>query len=94
MKEEHPGLMIEQAVTEHIKMNAVYMNTYGTSYDSQLGAYYFFVGYSAHDGEKSSHSYGSAGKLINLDTPFIDCNIDTKGPCTYNNINIGAIILI
>ncbi len=75
---EYPKLLLEQAISEHIKINSVYMNSYGTTYDSQLGAYYFYVGYSGHDGEKSSHSYGSTGKLLDLDTPFVDCNLTRR----------------
>lgn len=75
VRDEYPKLVVEQAITEHINVKSVYMNSYGNTYDSQKGAYYFYMGYAGHDGEQSSHSYGSTGKLLDLDTPFADCNI-------------------
>ena len=72
-KERHPGLMVEQSVTDHNQGKTVYMNTYGTTYEKVAGDYDFYIGYIAHGEGTSSHIFGSGVCLDNLDTPIIDC---------------------
>ena len=78
IEKDYPKLLLEQCISEHVLIKSVYANSYGNMYESKKGGYSFFVGYSGHDGEKSSHSYGSGARLLDLEKPFIDCNIIRK----------------
>ena len=72
-EEKFPKLLIEEMIAEHSFTHAVYANTYGTLYESKKGGYRFSSGYSAHEGEKSSHSFGSGALLTDLSVPFMEC---------------------
>ena len=73
-----PKLKVESCISEHIRVKGLYMNSYDTCYENKKGVYHFSIGYAGHEGEKSSHTYGSVAKLIDLDTPFIKCNLTEK----------------
>ena len=75
---KHPKLLVDQMITEHEAGRSVYANSFGTEYDTVYGVYEFYVGYSAHDGESSSHIYGSSGRVENLDRPFAECAMTEK----------------
>ncbi|MBE5995752.1 MAG: TldD/PmbA family protein [Lachnospiraceae bacterium] len=76
--ERFPKLVIDQMITDHESGRIIYCNSYGTSYETVYGSYEFYVGYSAQEGDKSSHTYGSSGRLDNLDKPFIECAMTEK----------------
>ena len=75
---KYPKLQVENCISEHIRTKGIYLNSYGTCYESKKGVYSFFIGYAGHEGDKSSHTYGSSARLIDLETPFIKCNLTEK----------------
>ena len=78
IRERFPKLVIDQMITDHEAGKSIYANSYGTTYETVYGAYEFYVGYSAQEGDTSSHSYGSSGRVENLDKPFIECAMTEK----------------
>ena len=77
-KGRHPKLLIEQMITDHTAGHSVYMNSYGTTYERRTGAYEFFFDYSAHEGEKGSHTFGSSITAADLDRRIIECGLIEK----------------
>ena len=73
--EEYPKLIVGNIISEHIASNRVYLNSYGTCYESKSGCYEFGIEYSAHEGENSSSFSGVGLRLYDLDTPFADCSM-------------------
>ncbi len=71
IRQRYPKLLVESIISEYVRGRAVYKNSYGTTYDTRTGWYAFSAGYSAHEGESSSHSFGSMQVFYDLDAPFI-----------------------
>ncbi|MBQ6470095.1 MAG: TldD/PmbA family protein [Lachnospiraceae bacterium] len=78
IRERFPKLVIDQMITDHESGKSIYCNSFGTCYETVYGAYEFYVGYSAKEGETGSHTYGSSGRVDNLDKPFIECAMTEK----------------
>ena len=76
--ENYPNLLVDQMITEHVRTKSLYLNTNGTCYRREAGQYGYYVGYSAHEGESSSHSYGSECALGDLDRPFSESGLTRR----------------
>ena len=76
--ENYKKLIVEQMITRHVNMKVLYRNSYGTTVETEGGNYGFYVGYAAHEGESSSHSYGSFAQMKDLSRPFIECALTRK----------------
>lgn len=74
----YPKLTVEEGMVTHVSAESVYMNTYGTTYESRRGAYSFSVGYAGHEGESSSHTYYSYCRMNDLDKPFIEYGLTKR----------------
>ena len=76
--ERYPKLLIEEMITEHDAGKILYRNSYGTAWETEFGFYSFYAGYSAHEGESGSHSYGSSCRMKDLSKPFIECSLTNR----------------
>lgn len=68
----HPLILMEQMIVSHITGHIVYMDTNGTEYHVQSGAYSISLMYSAHEDEKSSSFFESSIVTDSLEKPFIE----------------------
>lgn len=75
---DYPKIMLEESACEHVKTKSVYMNTFGTTYDSEKGEYSFYIMYSGHEGERGSSFNSSGCSMDNLDKPFIETGMTRK----------------
>ena len=73
VSERHPKILMEQMITEHNAVRAVYMNSNGVVYRTESGSYNFSLMYSAHEGEKSSSFFYGDVEMAVLDKPVIEC---------------------
>ena len=72
IKAKHPLILMEQMIVSHVTGNIIYMDTNGTEYHTESGAYTISLMYSAHEGEKASSFFGSELVIDSLDKPFIE----------------------
>ena len=70
--ERHPKLILEQIVTEHVRVRRVYANTNGVLYRTLAGQYGLSTTYSAHDGNDCTSMYGGSASMLDLGARFID----------------------
>ncbi|MBQ8162694.1 MAG: TldD/PmbA family protein [Clostridia bacterium] len=78
IREKHPKILMEQMITEHDRVEKVFMSTNSVKYRTLGGCYHFSLMYSAHDGEKSSSFFGSDVTLSKLDRPILECAMIEK----------------
>ena len=76
--ERYPKLIVGSIVSEYDRGTSLYKNSFGTTFETETGLYGYSMDYSAHEGDTSSHIYGSGCALNDLETPFIECSITEK----------------
>lgn len=100
-KQEFPKIMMEQFIAEYIHDTDLYMNTNGTEFEQDGGAYGFSSMFSAHEGEVAGSFNGAGATIADLNTPFIDLaahrrlfreSSDSLYPTPVNGKFVGTVI--
>ena len=101
IKNDYPKILVDEGIYEHATSEIVYLNSYGTCYESKKGMYEYRIGYSSHEGDTSSHGFGSSVRLYDLEKPFIDCGItrtelenthDQSRPVPFEGKIVGSVV--
>ncbi len=72
IKVNYPSLLVMDTVGEHMHYDTVYRNSNGTDYHTTGGFYEVYIGFSSHDGDKTSGMNYSGFTTSSLDKPFIE----------------------
>ncbi len=72
IKRDFPNLLVMDTVGEHIHYDTVYHNSNATDYHTTGGFYEFYIGFSSHEGDKTSGMNYSSFTTSSLDKPFIE----------------------
>lgn len=72
IRENYPSLLVMDTVGQHIHYDTVYHNSNGTDYHTTGGFYEVYIGFSSHDGDKTSGMNYSGFTTSSLDKPFIE----------------------
>ncbi len=72
IKVNYPSLLVMDTVGQHMHYDTVYRNSNGTDYHTTGGFYEVYIGFSSHDGDKTSGMNYSGFTTSSLDKPFIE----------------------
>ncbi len=72
IKVNYPSLLVMDTVGQHIHYDTVYRNSNGTDYHTTGGFYEVYIGFSSHEGDKTSGMNYSGFTTSSLDKPFIE----------------------
>ncbi len=72
IKRDYPNLLIMDTVGQHTHYDTVYHNSNGTDYHTTGGFYEFYIGFSSHEGDRTSGMNYSSFTTYSLDKPFIE----------------------
>jgi len=72
IKENHPKLLVMDTVGQNTHFETIYMNSNGTDYHAKGGLYECWLGFSAHEGEKTTGVTYTAFMTKSLARPFIE----------------------
>ncbi len=72
IKVNYPSLLVMDTVGQHMHYDTVYHNSNGTDYHTTGGFYEVYIGFSSHEGDKTSGMNYSGFTTSSLDKPFIE----------------------
>ncbi len=72
IKVNYPSLLVMDTVGQHMHYDTVYRNSNGTDYHTTGGFYEVYIGFSSHEGDKTSGMNYSGFTTSSLDKPFIE----------------------
>ncbi|MGI5889031.1 MAG: TldD/PmbA family protein [Oscillospiraceae bacterium] len=70
--EKFPKVLISGVYSSHVKGNGIYLNSNGTEFETEEGAYQVFVQFAGNDGKSTTSLNYAMFALPNLDTPLIE----------------------
>ncbi len=70
--QNYPTILLMETVGQNTHYETIYRNSNGTDYRSRSGFYDCYIGYSAHEGERTTGMKYSSFMTKSLDKPFIE----------------------